>query len=537
MQNLPNVGQDIFNVARLEAIGVLSAQIITAGILEYVSTGKLELPGIPSQVRDAIMQIIGDAETTVGEPIFDALLGASLGISDLGAAGSQEEAAVRTIKRALGFGVGLPIVAGAAEVPLKALLGPHLGTTIFEALRGISEEAGISFFLGFTLSNIFQTAVGQPITEAIARRTHPARFDFRIVKTLLKAHALTEAEALDQFDALGFRSQDAYQLLQLADAIPGIGELQQAYLFGLRDETFVRDQLARIGYDAAGVDLLVDVYLKRAETAGGDMLRTVAQKGYLEDHLSEAQYRAILASVNVPQPSIDLEIQAAALVKTWGRLQLTIAEVKALNLAGQIDDHASLSKLVANGYSQEDGQTIIDSWHKGAKAGRLGLGESKLLSYELGGLITRDEAYSRLVGLGYKADDAAFLADNPASFGGVFKYPLTPPAILAALKVGDIDDPTARTLLASVGMAPEEIDLRVRVAQTAGRRATKTKAAPKVLSEAQVLELLHYGLVDPSWALTELATLGYTDADAGTLVALELTKTSGQIPNGWVTLA
>lgn len=534
--NLPNLGQDGFNLVRLEAIGVLSAPILTAAITDYISTGRLELPGVPKPVVDVIIAALGEAESLVGEPLFDALLGGSLGITDLGAPGSQEEAAVRTIKRALGFGVGLPIAAGAAEVPLKALLGPHLGEQLFASLRDISNEAGISFFLGLTLSNIFETAVGAPLTEAIARRTHPARFDYRITKQLLKQHSLTDAQARDALDGLGYRKDDADLILTLADALLTVGDLQQAFQQGIRDEAWVRDRLDTLGYQPADVDVLVELYLRRAETGGGDLLRTTAQRGFLEGHLSEAQYRAILTRVNVPKQSVDLEVEAARLQISWGRQQLSVSELKTARLAGRLDDHAAIQRLMELGYTNADAVLLVDEWTRDQKAGAPALSEARILGYLLGKVIDRDRAIELLIQTGLKVADATFIADHPSQLGGVYAYPLKPDTVTTALKDEVITTDDALALLVQLNVDPTQAALMVQIANASAARGRKPKQPTRNLSEGQVLDAFRQGLVSPSWVLSELALLGYADADAQLIVAVEETKLTGELPAGWVTL-
>lgn len=535
--NLPNIGQDLFNASRLEAIAVLSAGPIVAELVTYIQTGKLEFPSLPAPIAEALVKAIGEAESTIGGPIFDALLGAGLGMEGLGAPGTQEQAAVATIKRALGFGVGLPLAAGALELPLKALLGPHLGATLFESLAHISEEAGIGFFLGTVLANIFETAVGQPLAEAIARRSHPARFDFRIVKLLLKSHKLTEPEALDQLDALGFRPADAQQLLSLADVGPSLGDLQQAYVAGIRTEKQVRDALEQMGHAPEDIDMLVELYLKRSETAGGDLLRTTAQRGFLEHHLSESQYRAILARVHVPAASIALEIEAAKMQLGWGRLSLSIAQLKQLRLDGHLDDYGAIQRLMQLGYDEPDAELIVGEWVATQKVGRGVPSESRILGYLLGGVISREQAVALLVQTGLKVENAAFLADHPGSLGGVFAIQLSTGTIKTALADGIITVDDAQALLDQLSIDPTEASLLIAIAVHAQGRGRKPKQPQRQLTEAQVMAALNLGLVTPSWALAELSTLGYSDADASLLVALEVTRVSKHLPPGWSVLA
>lgn len=535
-RNPLNIPADLALDLKLSLLAVVLGVEGTSVLRHYVETGRLELDVIPEWLSAAIAGPLGEAERILGEPLFELLVRAPSGVNLSTEAGHQEADAVRMVERMMGFAFALPWGVAQLKQLLEAGMGGNAPKAVIEALEKLPEDLGINWALGTTMANIFELSTGRPLAEAIAEQTRPFRFEWPQLRALLRQGHITQAEAEERFRKIGLRDGDMPLALKLDRALLSFSDLQQAFEWGIKDEGWVRQYAEHLGLDAEDVDVLVAIYLQRGQTAGGSILRSVAQKGFVEDHLTETQYRALLTEAHVPPDSIKLEIEAARLTKEWGRLQLTVSEIKTLHAQGQLDDHAALTRLVANGYTETDAQTLIDSWHVSTKAGKLGLSEAKILSYELGGLLSRNQAYQRLLGLGYRADDAAFLADNPSTLGGVFKYPLTPAAILAAVKVGDLEDAQARSLLAEAGMAPEEIDLRVKVAQHLGRRATKAKAATKALSESQVLEGLKFGLVGPSWALQELVLLGYTDADAAFLVALELTKLSGHLPEGWTVL-
>lgn len=534
--NLPNIGADIAVAAKLSLLALLLGEEAQSVITEYVKTGQLELDVIPEWAANIISGPLAAAERTIGEPLFELLIRAPSGVALSGEAGAQEANAVQMVQRMMGFAFVLPWGVAQLKQLLQAGMGDNAPKAVIEALEKLPEDIGINWALGTVMANIFELSTGRPLAEAINQQARPFRFEWPQIRALLRNAHISKADAEDRFKKIGMRDEDMPLALQLDRTFLSLGDLQQAFLYGLLDEGAIRAYLDHLGLDPADVDVLVGLYLNHAQTTGAAELRRVAQQGFLEDHLSEAQYRAILTEANVPATSIDLEVEAAILLKGWGRLQLTITEIKSLHQSGQLDDAQARSRLLEHGYSEDDAQAIITSWKAAPRSGRLGLSEQRILGYELSGILTRNQAYARLLQNGMSADDAAFLADNPSQFGGVFRFPLTPPAILAALKSGDIDEAAARTLLASTGMAPTEIDLRIKVAEHTARRSRKPNTGVRTLSEAQVLEVLKLGLAAPSWALTELSSLGYSDADAAVLVAAEQTKAAGAVPDGWTTL-
>lgn len=535
--NPSGLAADLAIDAKLSLLAVVLGTDLMDALRQYVQTGKVEFDLIPEWVAEAIAGPIGEAERIMGQPLFELLIRAPAGVALSAEAGAQEAQAVQMVQRMIGFATALPFAISGLKSGLNAAMGGNAPAALLDAIGKIPEDLGVNWALGTVMANIFELSTGRPLAEAINKQTRPFRFEWPQVRALLRQGHITEAEASTLFANIGIRDSDMGLAQKLDRVLLSLGDLQQAYLYGLKDEAWIRDYLGVAGLDDEDIDVAVALYLTRAQTTGAGELRSVAQRGYLEDHLSEAQYRALLTSANVPKDSIDLEVEAANLTKQWGRLSLTVSEVKTAFQAGRIDSHGAMAHLLESGYTEEDAQTIIDSWAVAAKVGKLRLSESRILSYLLGGIYTRAQAYAALLASGMRADDAAFLADNPSSFGGVFRYPLSAPTILAALKAGDIDDARARELLAGLNMAPAEIDLRVKVAEHGGRRATAPVAGSKVLSEAEILELLRFGLAAPSWALTELSRRGYSDADAGALVALTLTRRDGNAPADWTELS
>lgn len=534
--NLPNIGADLALSAKLTLLALVLGEEAQSVITEYVQTGRLELDLIPEWAANIISGPLAGAERTIGEPLFELLIRAPSGVALSAEPGAQEANAVQMVQRMMGFAFLLPWGVASLKQLLTTSMGDNAPKAVIEALEKLPEDIGINWALGTVMANIFELSTGRPLAEAINEQARPFRFEWPQIRALLRNAHISQADAEERFRKIGMRDADMPLALQLDRTFLSLGDLQQAYLYGLKDEAAVRVYLEHLGVAAEDIDTLVGLYLNHAQTTGGAELRRVAQQGFLEDHLSEGQYRSILVEADVPAASIDLEVEAAILLKTWGRLQLTITEIKSLHQSGQLDDAQARNRLLAHGYSEDDAQAIIVSWKAAPRSGRLGLSEQRILGYELSGILTRNQAYARLLQNGMSADDAAFLADNPSQFGGVYRFPLTPPSILGALKAGDIDDAAARALLAQVGMSPDEIDLRVRVAEHGSRRSRRPLAGSRGLSEAQILEAVKSGLAAPSWALTELSALGYSDADAAVLVAIEQTRASGAPPPDWTTL-
>lgn len=531
-----NLEQDAFNFARKSALAVIVALAGGSLLDEITGTAAPNLQFVPQWVRDEVIKVIGASEQAVGAPLFDAIVSGATGLDLSSAAGRQEADAVKMIERILGFAVALPFATQKLEAGLTALLGDHAPKGLIESIARMPEELGVNFFIGTILERIFETAVSRPLEEAIAEQKRPNRMEWPQIRALARQKAITRQELETRLARNGWRDADIPLLLNLDRALISVSDLQQAYIFGLRDEAYVRDYLDTLGFNAEDTQLIIDVYLKRAETAGGDQLRAVAQKGYLDGHLSEAEYRARLDEAHVPPASITLEIEAANLVRSWSRKSLSLSEIKKLFDDNLLDDHQAEQRLVSQGYSEDDAIILIHDWHTLKELGHPGLNENRILAYLKGGVITDVQAYDRLVGLGIRVEDARFLVQHPDAAPQTKTHPTEHSTILAAYKDDVIDRPTAFALLKERGESDEEAQLALQVIDVNLRRGKKPRQPSKTLGEGQVIEAFKLGLAEATWAIRELVTLGYAEADAMLLVEIEISKLSGAVPADWAVL-
>lgn len=531
-----NPEQDAFNAVRRGIILALVGAEAQNIVGQVTGDGPFRFQIMPEWLANAISGLPGQVEQQIGRPLFEALVAAPAGVELSDSPAAQEGEAVQMVQRMLGFATALPFVTGELRNAVKALLGEHAPEALLKAIEDIPLDLGVNFFIGTVIERIFETAVSRPLEEAIAEQKRPARLEWPQIRALARAKALSHTEFVERLRKAGFRETDIPLITELDRQLLTVADLQAAYQFGLRDEPFIRDYLDKIGLSSDDADLAIDLYLKRAETAGGDQLRAVAQKGYLDSHISEDQYRTYLAMANVPQASIDLEVAAARLVKDWGRVQLNASEVKKLYEDGAINDAQVISRLQNLGYTEDDAITLVHEWTLTKAQGHPGLTEARILAYLVGGVITPANAYDRLVNLGIRSEDARFLVDHPEASTKIKSHPLSQSTIMAAMVDGIIDQVTAERMLVDQGMTADDAHLAALVTLHNANRGPKPKQPHKLLSEGQIIDAFKQGLARDTWAIRELVVAGYSEDDAMLLVAIEETKLSGVPPPDWTEL-
>lgn len=528
---------DIMRNIKFALLAVLIGAEAQDVISRLITERRLDLNPIPQWLEPALSSAVQAGTEAIGAPFFDLLIRDPLGLPLSDAAGAQSAESLRFVQRLFGLGTAVDFGVAELESLLDGALGSNAPKGLVKAVRGIPWNVGASWATGFFLSTVMQAAAMPDIQQAINRKYRPARLSPANWLALERMGRIPSGAAAEKIADHGYTDADIGHLYDLDKSALGVSDLQQLYLFGMVDDAEVDTRLKSLGFSDIDRPLMAELYFKRAETAGAAQLRAVLQRAFMDDHIAATQYKAQLLQLNVPEKSADLEIEAASLAKSLQRAHLSIADLKRMHAHGLIDDAQAVRRLVELGNSEDDATLILREWQAERAAPKIGISESRVLSYLLSGVLTKQQAVDRLINMGIRAEEAAFLVDHPSAGAPVKAHPATQATILSALNDGIIDFPQAEQRLIDGGMSADAANLTLRVNAYKATRNTKPKLAPKRLTESQILEALKYDLATAAWCERELVLLGYSEDDARILVAIEQAKLTQKVPDGWVTLS
>ena len=495
---------------------------------EHFFSHKIDWLGIATQAT-------ADIEQDVGHPLFAAIVDAGLGFN-LSDQSGEAATAVKLVERAIGFGAIMPLLTAGVAGILEARMGSHAPTAMLESIKGLGNDLGINFFLGQVLGDIFETASAPPIREAISRQTRPARLDYREIRALLKAHALQEPQARDQLRGVGYTEADIDLLYQLDRVWLNTGELSNEFMHGRLSEADLDSYMDSLGYVPEDRDRLKQQWQEQAESSGAVAFRDVMRRGVLEGHLSQDQYITAMRQIYMPEAAIQLDVAALQRELEWGRIQVSVGQVKQFFQKGEYSDTQAVQELINGGYDLVTANALIKDWSTVASKTKAGIGIARILSYELSGVLSHSQAYSMLTEQGLSIQLASLLSTNPSQYGGLIKHDRTPQTLIAAFKEDVITSDELRQQLLDIGTDQREVDYMVRVAIAQKTRSQKPRQVAKHLTDAQVIDAAKYGLATMAWGVRELETLGWSEADAQLIIATEKTKLSGQVPADWSVL-
>jgi hypothetical protein len=523
------------NAPLIAAAAVILASHDPEDIIDTLQTTFGPFAESAKFLGDLINGNIGAETAAVGAPLVKGLILDPLGIEGgLGEADAGD--ALETINRAFGFGLQLPYaVAGVGSVA-KLLFGHKAADAALEPLGHISEEIGLPFFLGSVMASIFERAVGAPLEEAVNVTHFPARLTAQQVMRLLRSHALEDGEADAALRKLGYKPELANILKKLDRSFLSFSQLQSAYLFGIIDIPTIEDHLTRAGFEDEDIAIMVSLITEHESTEGGSLLRSVAHAGYRDGHLTAGQFTDILTLANVPPASIQLELYAIDLQRSWTVTTLSVAQMKSAYIHGDLDRNTITMELVAKGYSANDAGIIITTWEQDQVKATSAVSVSRILAYLVGGVLTPTAAYDRLVAQGVSPADAGFLVANPSANGTTFQYVLSPNTVASAVKDEIITVDAAKDLLAGLSIDPEQANLLIQIAVHQQAKKKIPKAPAKFLTEAQYIAAFEAGLMNEPALVRSLVGLGYSETDAQLLVAIQYAKDVGEPPPDWTVI-
>lgn len=490
------------------------AGIFTGSIQDLVSAFDPQIEGVGSFVF---------------KTLIDDILNISAGANEAGAG-----PAIQTVEKVLGFATLLPLLFAQIGGISKLALGNRSESFENSAIAHLPEELGLGFFVAEIFSGMFKTAIGTPLEEAINITNRPNRIDSATIRRLLQQHKISQGDATHFLQLQGYRDDDIPVFLAADQTFLTVSELQELYLFGIIDESSIATNLQRVGYDDESILELTAYIVQKAQTQGGDFLRSVARSLVEQHHITIDQFTELLKQSNVPDASIALEVEAIQLLDSINKQKLTVSEIKSAYQSGILSQDTVFIDLANLGYSTDDATTLVNTWINEASKTKVSLSENRILSYLLSGVLTKTAATELLISQGVKPQDATFLVEHPSTIGSVYRYDLTPATVLSAFKEGIIDVDTATSLLTTLSVSPSEARLQLQIAVTEIHRKNTPKETPKKITVAEIEKGYKLGLIADSAIHSKLVQLGYSSIDSDLLYAEWYTEVQGNPPTDWV---
>lgn len=496
-----------------------------------------EIDAIPFEDIGTISsQIKGLEDKFATKGIVEPLLANTLGLSQDVIDKAEAQDAIDTLGKLTSDVIDLTAGAAGLSALVKLVLGKHAGNAP-EIIANLPSELGLNYFIGGVLHDLVLIAVLRPLEEAINLQHRPARIDFRTLRLMLKQHIIaSEAEFRDLLAKQGYPDDIIGKLVQLRDQQLTPGEITSALKAGGITEGDALDRLEQSGYSSSDAQILISS-AHHANSSAIDRYRSVARTQFGEGHISEAQFKQILAATGVTGTDIALEIAAGQLEHHAKVSSVTLSELRKLFEDGDLSRDNVLSRLTEHGYSVDDANLVITNWEHEAGTANKGISEQRILSYMMSGVLSKDAAYKMLLSRGLRPEDANLLVNNPEVHGSAHAYTLSPGLIQQAVKEGVLSVDTALVQLSDLHVDTKTANLLLQVATAQSLRNHRRKQGTHILTEGEIKAAFENGLIGPADAHNRLTIAGYSDSDAALVAATWYAAANNKIPDGWVTTA
>ena len=350
--------------------------------------------------------------------------------------------------------------------------------------------------------------------EVRYRVEHRERLTKSDVKAMFTHGLISQDEAVNLLVHLGYNINVAKALIQIwkADYMDKVKELSvsqilSAYREGLISREEATRMLEALRYPPEYVNLLLQLEDQKLHEELTKLEIKVVLENLRYGFITPEEAVRQLQQLGVTPERAQLLVKITMIkVKAETHEKLTKADVKLLFDEGLINADTALQLLTKIGYREEVAKMLIQAWENelGAKAKELTT--SQILSLYKSGLITKQEALSMLVQLGYSQRSAELLLSLEDLKLHSKIVELEQKIVLEDLKDGYIGPDDAVKALVSAGVAPDIAQLLVKYALAEAR--AKRRQVPSI---THIEKWFKMGYIDENTAIAWLEIIGYTD--------------------------
>jgi Holliday junction resolvasome RuvABC DNA-binding subunit len=361
------------------------------------------------------------------------------------------------------------------------------------------------------------------LTEYVVRAAAGISKDLprETIVTAYRERLLTHDDAVDQLLELGFDEEQAEMFLSQADlqvenqnARLAEDIFEADFKSGAATEAQTRASLTYIGVPEARINLLIGLWSRQAAKRTAGLSPSQLQRLYHEGLMNEATLRERLTVLGYNEADIAYLVQLSSPEAPAEPRLLTLAHTQAALREGLIETSEFTGRLEAMGYPPEDISILVDLTQPEEIVGVKVLSVSQLQRAFRQGIIAEGELRAGLSDRGYTPDvvDVLVALSQPAV--AVRARELTVSQLQRAFRQGLLSESQLHGRLLELGYSAEAADVLVELARPA------EEAQPRELTVSQLQRALREGLLPEAEVQAQLTSLGYSAGAVSTIIAL-----------------
>jgi hypothetical protein len=331
-----------------------------------------------------------------------------------------------------------------------------------------------------------------------------------------------EIDLLDQIDTAA-KSQAAREL--------SISQIKGAYTQGVITRIQAIHEISVLGYASDSATILMQTWDNENSPSFLKLNKSTILDAYRNGVISRGDASSKLQAIGYTPEDAELNIKLLEVKNPQILLPpdqrtskvLTPGNLTALVVSGLLSPEDMQARLVTAGYSQSDAESLTDLARIKATQSTKPLTQSDISQAYVTGVITRDQAKTDLVNLGFEQDAAETILltlekENVAAFFPGSNNSLTAPSISVLVKAynnGIIDQASYYAKAAEIGYSTDDANLYLLISESTASSTIKT------LSQAQVADAYDGGYLTHAESQDRLTAMGYAVDDANLILRMK----------------
>ncbi|MBV6438291.1 MAG: hypothetical protein AELANPGJ_03592 [Anaerolineae bacterium] len=440
-----------------------------------------------------VIEILESIGALISEPVFS-ILEAEADTSD--------EQAIERARRLYATIVAMPALGGLVNSVGEVLTAgqvDNLGAPITQSFWAM----GLGFTSWQGISALVTESMLAQQTRYAKSKFRPERFNLSDTIDLYFNGKYNLPELKNALAKLGWRDIDINNLLFLASVKMSRSDIINYFEKNYIDEKTARTKLAQLGYTTEHINFIIREANEEKTQESKSASLTTVKNAFRKRLITENEFKEYLRLLNYSENAIELEINVLNYQENVEQKELSITQLKSAYNTNRINDIEVLSALKELGYTETNAKIIFDTWktQKAPKVLQLNAGTIKTALSK--GILTTEQALSKLQSIGYTLNDAKIIIETVNVSGGGKVKVLTDAQLIEAMQYGFLTQAEVEKRLVERGYNQADSRLLIQL------NIEKDKVS---LKTSHVLEAFLYDTISEDEAIKKLKELNATEA-------------------------
>jgi len=386
--------------------------------------------------------------------------------------------------------------------------------------KDMSRSMGVEYVAFNALTPLLDSGLKPGMNTYYKRLYRPERFSISDVRDLYALGQISKDDLYEAARNLGWRDKDIPTWLQLAFRKLSEAEILQAWKLDIITQDQAAERIRELGFDPADIGLIFALNPKDDPNAERDTTASTARQAFRDNLIPESELRSLLAALKYGGQEIDLIVQIEKAKSSATTKSLSLGQIKSAWQDNVLSDAEAVHWLKEDNYGDDQIALILATWKVEISPKYRKLNASTIEGAYVEGILSRNDTLNKLISVGLTPGDADLElklveARNPEAFGSIPNAKakkLTPGTLSDLVLLGLITPAQMSARLQDVGYTVDDANL---LSEAARLRA---QPGPRQLSDAAIQAAYMAGVITRATASDQLASNGYSAAQAGELL-------------------